>query len=82
MDYIFPGGNKINFSSNLHNSKRIDFDLYSIGGDGSDLERITFFNGFDGFSMFSQNGKYTVFESNRDKKRGSINLFFVEWNYK
>ncbi len=82
MDYIFPGGNKIKFSSNLHDSKRIDFDLYFMSGDGSDFERITFFNGFDGFPLFSQKGKYTVFASNRNKKKRQNKSLFAEWNYK
>lgn len=81
--YFFPSGNKIIFSSNLHDPKGRDFDLYSINTDGSDLERITFFNGFDGFPMFSPNGKHIVFASNRNqKKRGDTNLFLAEWNYK
>ena len=76
MDYIFPSGNKINFSSNLRDSKIIDLDLFSIRGDGSDLERTTFFNAFDGFPMFSQNEKCAMFASNRNKKKEA------EWNYK
>ena len=73
---------KIIFSSNLHNPKGRDFDLYSIKTDGSGLERITFFEGFDGFPMFSPDGKYLVFASNRNqKKRGDTNLFLAEWNY-
>ena len=69
LDHIFLGGNKIIFSSNLQDVKRIDFNPCSIKDDGSDLERITFFNGFDGFPMFSQKGKYIVFASNRNKKK-------------
>ena len=81
--YFFPSGNKIVFSSNLHDPKGRDFDLYSIKSDGSDLERITFFNGLDGFPMFSPNGRHIVFASNRNqKKRGDTNLFLAEWNYK
>lgn len=81
--YFFPSGDKIIFSSNLHDPKGRDFDLYSINIDGSGLERITFFNGFDGFPMFSPNGKHIVFASNRNqKKRGDTNLFLAEWNYK
>ena len=80
--YFFPDGKRIIFSSNLHNPKGRDFDLYSIKTDGSGLERITFFEGFDGFPMFSPDGKYLVFASNRNqKKRGDTNLFLAEWNY-
>ena len=35
--YFFPDGNSIVFSSNLHDEKQRDFDLYSIKVDGSDL---------------------------------------------
>jgi Tol biopolymer transport system component len=81
--YFFPDGKRIIFSSNLNDPKGRDFDLYSIGVDGKDLERITFFNGFDGFPMFSPDGKYLVFASNRNQaKRGDTNLFIAEWNYR
>ena len=64
----------------MHDPKGRDFDLYSINLDGSGLERITYFEGFDGFPMFSPNGKYLVFASNRNqKKRGDTNLFICEW---
>ena len=78
--YFFPDGNRIIFSSNLHDTKGRDFDLYAINSDGSNLERITFFKGFDGFPMFSADGKYLVFASNRNqKKKGDTNLLIAEW---
>ena len=80
--YFFPDGNKIIFSSNLHDPKGRDFDLYAINTDGSNLERVTYFNGFDGFPMFSPDGKYLVFASNRNQaKIGDTNLFIAEWRY-
>ena len=79
--YFFPNGKRIIFSSNLHNPKGRDFDLYSIKTDGSGLERITFFEGFDGFPMFSPDGKYLVFASNRNQKKGEIQISLAEWNY-
>ena len=76
----FPKADKIIFSSNMHDPKGRDFDLYSINIDGADLERITYFEGFDGFPMFSPNGQYLVFSSNRNQnKRGDTNIFICEW---
>ena len=78
--FFFPKGDRIIFSSNMHDKKGRDFDLYAIDADGSNLERITFFEGFDGFPMFSYDGKYLVFASNRNqKKRGDTNIFLAEW---
>ena len=78
--FFFPDGNRIIFSSNMHDERGRDFDLYAINTDGTNLERITYFNGFDGFPMFSKDGKYLVFASNRNqKKRGDTNIFLAEW---
>ena len=78
--FFFPDGDRIIFSSNMHDEKGRDFDLYAINTDGTNLERVTFFDGFDGFPMFSKNGKYLVFASNRNqKKRGDTNIFLAEW---
>jgi Tol biopolymer transport system component len=64
----------------MHDPKGRDFDLYSINIDGTDLERITYFEGFDGFPMFSPNGQYLVFASNRNQnKSGDTNIFICEW---
>jgi len=44
------------------------------------MKRITFFEGFDGFPMFSPNGKHFVFTSNRNQfKKSDTNLFIAEW---
>jgi Tol biopolymer transport system component len=44
------------------------------------MEQITYFDGFDGFPMFSPNGKYFVFASNRNQaKQGDTNIFIAEW---
>ena len=64
----------------MHDPKGRDFDLYLINIDGTNLERITYFEGFDGFPMFSPNGKYLVFASNRNQKTpGDTNIFICEW---
>ena len=78
--FFHPNGKKIIFSSNVHDEKGRDFDLYTINVDGTSLERITHFDGFDGFPMFSKDGKYLVLASNRNqKKTGDTNIFICEW---
>ena len=57
-----------------------NFDLYRINADGSGLERITFNETFDGFPMFSPDGKKLVFASNRNAKAsGETNVFIADW---
>ncbi|MCJ7553474.1 MAG: hypothetical protein MUO34_06280, partial [Ignavibacteriaceae bacterium] len=57
-----------------------DFNLFLINVDGTELEQITFSGTFDGFPMFSNDGKYLVFASNRfNKKDGNTNIFITEW---
>ena len=78
--FFFPDAKRIIFSSNMHDERGRDFDLYAINTDGTSLERITYFNGFDGFPMFSRDGRYLVFASNRNQKqRGETNIFLAEW---
>ena len=65
---------------NVISNVDIGSDLYSINTDGTNMKRITFFDGFDGFPMFSPDGKYLVFASNRNQlKKSDTNLFIAEW---
>ena len=57
-----------------------DFDLYLIREDGTDLQRVTFNDTFDGFPMFSPDGSQLVFASNRGaRSEGETNLFIADW---
>ena len=48
--------------------------------DGSGLEQVTTEESFDGFPMFSPDGRSLVWASNRnDAKPGETNLFIAEW---
>ncbi|HYM21536.1 MAG TPA: hypothetical protein VEW28_11115 [Candidatus Kapabacteria bacterium] len=78
--YFFPDGKKIIFSSNMDDPQGREFDLYSIGTDGTDLERLTYAEGFDGFPMFTRDGKHLVWCSNRNGSHPhNTNIFIADW---
>lgn len=64
-----------------------NFDLYLVDADGPPgpngvpvTERVTYYEGFDSFPMFSPDGQYIVFASNRfGSKPGETNLFVARW---
>jgi Periplasmic component of the Tol biopolymer transport system len=57
--YFLPNGKQIVFSSDMNNKSQgiPNFDLYLINRDGSDLQQITFDEGFDAFPMFNNDGR-------------------------
>ena len=78
--YFFPDGQRILFSSNLHDPRGRNFDLYAIGIDGTGLERITHHPDFDSFPMFSSDGSKLVWASNRfGEEEGETNVFVADW---
>lgn len=71
---------RIIFSSNYPDARGREFDLWGINSDGTDLERITFSADFDGFPIFSPDGKKLAFSSNRGgKAKGETNVFLADW---
>lgn len=78
--FMHPNGKKIIFCSNVKSKDPRNFDLYLINSDGTGLEQVTFNETFDGFPMFTADGKHLVFASNRfNKERGDTNVFIAEW---
>jgi TolB protein len=78
--FFHPSGNKILFSSNFEAAKGFPFNLYFIGINGKNLERVTHGETFDAFPVFSNDGKYLAFSSNRNNGgTRDTNLFIAEW---
>ena len=78
--FFHPSGEKILFSSNFEAEKGFPFNLYLIDIDGKNLERVTHGKTFDAFPVFSNNGKYLAFSSNRNNGgTRDTNLFIAEW---
>jgi TolB protein len=78
--YFFPDGERIVFSSNMHDPRGRNFDLYAIDVDGTGLTRITFHPDFDAFPMFSSDGRKLLWASNRNAAEpGETNIFGADW---
>ncbi|MFO7894866.1 MAG: M20/M25/M40 family metallo-hydrolase [Longimicrobiales bacterium] len=79
--FFHPSGEKIVFSSNMHDPAGRDFDLYLINVDGTGLERVTAYDDFDGFPMFNPADPSSfVFASNRGGDvEGETNVYLADW---
>jgi Tol biopolymer transport system component len=81
--FFAPGGQKIIFASNHKNPTgraAQNFDLFLINVDGTGLEQITFSDKFDGFPMFSPDGRKLIWASNRNSAVPTdTNLFIADW---
>jgi len=78
---FYPDGKRIIFSSNVGSTGGMgNFELYAINLDGSNFERVTYSDGFDGFPMFSPDGNKLVWASNRNAKAPhETNIFIANW---
>jgi Tol biopolymer transport system component len=78
-----PDGQRIIFASNLGDPQGRNFDLYLVdanGKPGQSAEQVTFTEEFDGFPMFTRDGKQLVFASNRQHENdGDTNVFVADW---
>ena len=82
-----PDGKKIIFSSNFVAPRSGNFELYLVSAGESmatadKLERLTTSETFDGFAMFSPDGKQLMWTSNRHAARpGETNLFVADFSW-
>jgi len=85
-----PDGKRVIFSTNHHDPKGMNFDLFMVNVETGELERITYFqrtregahrsDDFDGFAMFTSDGKKLVWCSNRNNdKPNETNVFVADW---
>ena len=85
-----PDGKRIIFSSNMHDPRGGNFELYLVNVETGKTERVTNFarkrpgarrsDDFDGFPMFTRDGKKLVFCSNRfNEKPNETNVFVADW---
>ena len=82
--YMGPDGQWIIFTTDFADTSKggmPNFDLYRIHPDGSGLEQITFSPMFEGFPMWSFDGKKLVFCSGRGvtKAPHETNIFIADW---
>jgi Tol biopolymer transport system component len=78
--YPTPEMRKVIYSSNVGANAR-EFDLWMVPMAGGNAERVTFSPGFDGFPMFSPDGRWLIFASNRANAPGGhdTDLYVAEW---
>jgi Tol biopolymer transport system component len=85
-----PDGKRIIFSSNMHDPRSGNFELYLVHVDTLEVERVTWFerrrpgarrsDDFDGFPMFTRDGRQLVWCSNRNNDEpNETNVFVADW---
>ncbi len=79
--YWHPSQSRIVFASNYGDPRGREFDLWAIDTSGTRLERLTNAPGFDGFPMFSPDGRTLAFSSNRATPPGAhdTDVYLARW---
>jgi Peptidase family M28/PDZ domain/PA domain/WD40-like Beta Propeller Repeat len=79
--YWEPSQTRVIFASNYGSATGREFDLWAVDLQGTRLERVTSAPGFDGFPMFSPDGKWLAFSSNRTTPEGKhdTDAFVARW---
>jgi hypothetical protein len=85
--FFTPDDSRVIFASNFENAAARGpfFDLFTVPVAGGphgpeDVTRITTYSGFDSFPMFSPDGKWLAFSSNRGgATEGETNVFVARW---
>jgi Tol biopolymer transport system component len=88
--YWHPDGRRVVFSSNMDDPRSGNFELYLVDTLTGETARVTHFartregahrpDDFDGFPMFTRDGKRLVFCSNRWNDRpNETNVFVADW---
>lgn len=82
-----PDGKRIIFSSNYAAPRSRNFELFLVDAEASmagseALERITTHPSFDGFAMFSPDGRRLLWASNRNARtEGETNVFVADFRW-
>ena len=85
-----PDNRRVIFASNRADPKGMNFDLFLVDTETGDIEQVTLFtrtregahrsDDFDGFPMFTRDGKRLVFCSNRfNDVPNETNVFVADW---
>ena len=78
-----PDSKRIIFSSNHRNPRgpgASNFDLFLVDLDGRNLRQVTTHSSFDGFPMFSPDGKKLIWASNRNAPQpNGTDVFLADW---
>ena len=78
--YFTPDDRAVIYASNFENPRSRNFDLYMVPVAGGAPVPVTRDSLFDGFPMFSPDGRWLLFCANRGGRApGETNVFLAQW---